>query len=60
MTGQEDQEPSTRSGIPLGRAGVAEEVASSVACLASPASSYVTGSSFVVDGGLMLTAAEEQ
>jgi len=60
MTGQEDQEPSTSSGIPLGRAGLAEEVASMVAWLASPASSYVTGSSFVVDGGLMLTAAEEQ
>ena len=60
MTGQEDQAPSTSSGIPLGRAGLAEEVASMVAWLASPASSYVTGSSFVVDGGLMLTAAEEQ
>jgi NAD(P)-dependent dehydrogenase (short-subunit alcohol dehydrogenase family) len=60
MTGQEDQAPNESDGIPLGRAGVAKEVASLIAWLAGPDSSYVTGSSFVVDGGLMLTAAQQQ
>jgi len=46
-----------RPGNPLGRAGHVNEVASVIAFLASPRSSYVTGSSFAVDGGLMLMAA---
>ena len=60
MTGQEDQEPEPSDGIPVGRAGRAEEVASLIAWLAGPDSSYVTGASYVVDGGLMLTAAQQQ
>lgn len=60
MAGQEDQAPAPTDGIPLGRAGHAREVADLVAWLAGPQSSYVTGSSFVVDGGLTLTAAEQQ
>ncbi|HEX7291511.1 MAG TPA: SDR family oxidoreductase [Conexibacter sp.] len=40
--------------IPLGRAGSAEEVASAIAYLASPEASYATGSSLLVDGGLLL------
>lgn len=39
--------------IPLGRLGTAEDVAGLVAFLASDEASYVTGSTFVVDGGLM-------
>jgi NAD(P)-dependent dehydrogenase (short-subunit alcohol dehydrogenase family) len=37
--------------IPLGRVGTAEEVASAVVFLASPAAALVTGSSLLVDGG---------
>ena len=37
--------------IPLGRTGSAEEVAAAVVFLASPASSLITGTSLLVDGG---------
>ena len=60
MTGQHEIEP--REGqdkpyVPVGRAGAAEEIASLVVWLASPGASYASGSSFVVDGGLMLKVA---
>ena len=60
MTGQEGQDPrrAKRVGIPLGRPGDAREVAALIAWLASPEASYTTGASFVVDGGLLLMAAE--
>ncbi|WP_107657059.1 SDR family oxidoreductase [Nocardia suismassiliense] len=56
MTGQEDIDPRTESrpGIPLSRPGHAKEVAAVVAFLATPAAGYVTGASYVVDGGLLL------
>ena len=41
-----------RPEIPLGRPGTPEEVAAAVAWLASDEARYVTGASFVVDGGL--------
>ncbi len=39
--------------IPLGRMGKPEDVAGMVAFLASDEASYVTGATFVIDGGLM-------
>jgi NAD(P)-dependent dehydrogenase (short-subunit alcohol dehydrogenase family) len=56
MTGQEDEDPSRthRPGVPLGRPGDAREIAAVVALLAAPDSGYVTGSSWVVDGGMLL------
>jgi gluconate 5-dehydrogenase len=40
--------------IPMGRAGNPEEIGPLAVYLASPASSYVTGAAFVIDGGYTL------
>jgi NAD(P)-dependent dehydrogenase (short-subunit alcohol dehydrogenase family) len=59
MTGMHDIDPETehRERIPLHRPGAAAEIADAIVFLAGPRSSYTTGSSFVVDGGLLLMAA---
>jgi glucose 1-dehydrogenase len=45
--------------IPLGRLGTPDDVAGLVAFLSSNDASYVTGSTFVVDGGLMRSYREQ-
>jgi NAD(P)-dependent dehydrogenase (short-subunit alcohol dehydrogenase family) len=59
MTGMDESEAyhQERPGNPLGRPGHVNEVASVIAFLASPRSSYLTGTSLTVDGGLTLMAA---
>ncbi|MFL6139091.1 MAG: SDR family oxidoreductase [Frankiaceae bacterium] len=54
MTGQEDADPhgQERPGVPLRRTGHAAEIAAVIAFLAGPEASYVTGASWVVDGGM--------
>jgi NAD(P)-dependent dehydrogenase (short-subunit alcohol dehydrogenase family) len=59
MTGQEDEPPSPAD-VPLGRAGDAHEVAGLISWLASDQATYVTGASYLIDGGLTLIAAEHQ
>jgi len=57
MTASEISSAEGRSkieGIPLGRVGLAEEVATAVAFLASNSASYVTGQTINVNGGLYL------
>ena len=45
--------------IPLGRLGTPDDVAGTVAFLASEDAAYVTGATFVVDGGLMRNYREQ-
>ena len=49
----EEADQTHRAGIPLARPGKPEEIADVIAFLASPAASYVTGASWVVDGGML-------
>src|SRR3954452_25412351 len=60
MTYQEDENVATeeRPAVPLGRPGDAREIGAVVAFLCSPQASYATGASFVIDGGMLLMAAE--
>jgi NAD(P)-dependent dehydrogenase (short-subunit alcohol dehydrogenase family) len=61
MTGQQDEDPHDdrdRPGLPAQRPGHADEIAHAIAYLASPEASSTTGESLVVDGGLLLMAAE--
>ena len=59
MTGTptEDAYDEVRPGSPVGRVGHVNEVASVIGFLASPRATFVTGSTYPVDGGLSLMAA---
>jgi glucose 1-dehydrogenase len=48
-----------RPAIPCGRAGMPSEIANAVAWLLSSEATYTVGATLYIDGGLMLTAAEE-
>lgn len=56
MTGElsDDMKSEMLKGIPLGRPGKPEDVASLVSFLASDESSYMTGQTFNVDGGMVM------
>lgn len=51
---QEDFEQQVQSQVPLGRFGRSEDVAAVACFLLSPEAAYVTGSEYMVDGGMTL------
>jgi NAD(P)-dependent dehydrogenase (short-subunit alcohol dehydrogenase family) len=56
LAGQPDPDEAVRSigrTIPLGRVGQPEDIAKAVYFLASADAGYITGSTLVVDGGLL-------
>jgi NAD(P)-dependent dehydrogenase (short-subunit alcohol dehydrogenase family) len=55
FVGSEENKRGFLQSIPLKRAGTAEEVAQIILFLASDKASYVTGQSYVVDGGRLAT-----
>jgi glucose 1-dehydrogenase len=55
-TDNPEQKAVVESHIPMGRAGTSEEMAASVAFLASDEAAYITGQTLYIDGGLTLYA----
>jgi NAD(P)-dependent dehydrogenase (short-subunit alcohol dehydrogenase family) len=56
LPGWIDSLPATeerRASVPMGRYGTSEEIAATIAFLASPGAGYITGQNLRVDGGLM-------
>jgi NAD(P)-dependent dehydrogenase (short-subunit alcohol dehydrogenase family) len=55
-----DPHERARAGVPLTRAGQAQDIANGVLHLASDAASYVTGTEMVIDGGMMAGSAPQR
>lgn len=51
MTNTPTAEAAAKTGVPMGRRGEPEEIADAIAWLASPAASYVSGTTITVSGG---------
>ena len=51
---EEKQREALVVGIPLGRLGQPEDIAEAVGFLASPAASYITGTTIHVNGGMYM------
>ena len=47
-----DPKEVAKAGLPLGRAGQAQDIANGVLFLASEASNYMAGAELVIDGGM--------
>ena len=47
-----DPNEAAKAGVPLGRAGQAQDIANGVLFLASDASNYMTGAELAIDGGM--------
>lgn len=52
----DDRQAGLAAAVPLGRFGRAEEVAATIALLATPASGFTTGATYDVNGGLRIDA----
>jgi NAD(P)-dependent dehydrogenase (short-subunit alcohol dehydrogenase family) len=55
ITDMEAHIPVSKSIVPLGRMGTAQEMAGQILYLASPAGAYLNGNVIVVDGGRLTT-----
>ncbi|HHQ6539001.1 TPA: SDR family oxidoreductase [Serratia fonticola] len=56
--GGESLNQAIAAAVPLGRLGEPEDIAAAMVFLASPAASYITGQTLVVDGGALLPEAQ--